>query len=340
MGMVDVRKRMGGTLIRSFFEGLTTVGRWHPRAREALATVDVTRNLVYGPNPEHRLDVWRKKGLEGPAPTVLLVHGGGFRILSKDTHWLIALLFARAGYTVFTINYRLAPRHPFPSALEDTCLAYRWVLDRAVEHGGDPNRLALAGESAGGNLITALTIAACFSRPEPYARSIFERGRVPDVILPACGMLQVTEPERFAGRNMPTLFRDRIQEVSRGYMGPAGTAPKAETALADPLTLLESDVVPKRLLPPAYLCVGTADPIEDDTHRLGAALARRGVPYELDTFEGELHAFHAFIWRKAAQDCWAAQLAFLARHLPDPAAVTNSSQKKTSVPLGSPTGLD
>ena len=102
-------------------------------------------------------------------PVLMYVHGGGFTILSKDTHWMVGLLIAQRGF-VFSINYRLAPEHRFPAAIEDACTAAAWVHDHAAEYGGDPDQLFLAGESAGANLITGISVANCFERPEPWAR--------------------------------------------------------------------------------------------------------------------------------------------------------------------------
>lgn len=313
MGVIELRRRLGAAAVETFFESLTRSARWHPRARAALREVQVIEDVAYGPGSSHRLDVWKRHDGEENAPAVFFVHGGGFRILSKKTHWLMALRYALEGYVVFTIDYRLAPAHPFPAALEDTALAWEWVLEHAGEYGADPTRIAAAGESAGANLVLALTLMACFERPEPWARSVFERGAVPTALLPACGILQVTNPERFADRAMPVLYRDRIQGVCLGYLGDHSSAPGPATELADPVRVLESDAPSVRPFPPSYLCVGTADPIEEDTHRLAAALARRRIDHVLDVFEGEPHAFHAFVWRSAARNCWAAQFKFLDR---------------------------
>ena len=316
-----LRQRLGGGLIRLGCEGLANVGKYHPAARRYARGLEVTRDIRYGPDdaPHHRLDVWRRRDLASDAPAVLFIHGGGFRILSKDTHWLMALLFARAGYVVFSINYRLAPRHPFPAALVDTSLAYRWVQAHGASFGADLSRLAVAGESAGANLTLGVTLSACYPRPEPHAHAVFATGLVPAAILPLCGIFQVSDPaRRWAQRPIRRLFADRIGLVCSEYLGPWGTNPRFETELADPVRVLERGERPARPLPPTYLAVGTRDPIEEDTPRLARALEALDVPVRLDVYPGEPHAFHALVWRAAARHCWKSQLAFLSAQLEAP----------------------
>src|SRR6185295_2594817 len=191
--------------------------------------------------PEHRLDVYRPTNRSGPFPTVLYVHGGGFRILSKDTHWIMALAFARRGFQVVNINYRLAPRHRFPAAVEDVCAAYHWLARNARAWDVDPNRLILAGESAGANLVTSLAVASSWRREESWAREVFEAPLRPRAVLPYCGILQVSDSERFWRRKprMSTFLRDRIIEVTESYLG-QNQHPETLLHLADPLLLLES----------------------------------------------------------------------------------------------------
>ncbi|RYF09871.1 MAG: hypothetical protein EOO40_06160, partial [Deltaproteobacteria bacterium] len=120
--------------------------------------VVVQRNVSYVAGARtwaHRLDIHRPRQ-GGPWPVVLYVHGGGFGLLSKDTHWHIATALASLGFWVANINYRLAPKHPYPAALQDSAQALAWVVDHAAKSGGDLSRLVLAGESAGANLVTAL----------------------------------------------------------------------------------------------------------------------------------------------------------------------------------------
>jgi acetyl esterase len=304
------RMRAGAAVIDGMFQGLSARGRMHPGARPERHGVEVERDVPYrdGGSRDHLLDVYRPTG-PGPHPVVLYVHGGGFRILSKDTHWVFGLAYARRGYLVFNISYRLAPRHPYPAAVEDACAAYEWVVANAARHGGDLSRLVLAGESAGANLVTALAVASCWQRSEPHASAVHATGVVPRAVVAACGILQVSDPERFARRRKLSFFvRDRIEEVTRAYLGGANGHP---LDLADPLLLLEQAAAPARALPPFYAPVGTRDPILDDTRRLAAAVDRLGGRCRASYFPGELHAFHAQVPRPAARRCWSETFAFL-----------------------------
>ncbi len=314
----DLRRAIGSRIAQGFFEGASRLGQLHPLARPEAHGITVTRDVSYDPShPVRRLDVWQPPAARAasPAPALLYIHGGGFRILSKETHWVMALTFARQGYVVFNIDYRLAPRNPFPAALEDAAEAYAWVITHAARYHADASRLILAGESAGANLVAALTLAACFPRPEPFARRVFDTALVPHAVLPACGIHQVTNPERFRQRTpqLPRFITDRIEEVTRAYVGDA--RPDDPTFdLADPVRVLERDAAPARPLPRAFLTCGTADPILDDTRRLHAALRRHGAIAEAKYYPGEPHAFHALIFREAARRHWGDTWDFLRRH--------------------------
>lgn len=292
-------------------EGISLVSRAIlPMAKPEVHGVEILRDLSYGPHPvAHRLDVYRKPGVEN-APVVLYLHGGAFRILSKDTHWTMALQFASRGYVVVVINYRLAPKYPFPAAIEDACDAYRWVVEHAAELGGDPQRVLVSGESAGGNLSLALTLATCTPFEAPFARRVFETGRVPAVSLPLCGVLQVTDTARFRRRRpIPTWLNDVIVGVERDYLRDGVTG--ADPHLADPLLFLESDAPTARPLPPIFASCGTKDPLLDDHRRLVAALERRGVRHEAPVYPGMVHAFQAVPMLEATKAQWARAFEFI-----------------------------
>ncbi len=315
--LTQLRSSAASTAINGFYEGLSRAGQLAPAADPAKYGVMVLRDIPYDASghPQRRLDIYVPRRLPAPRPTLLYLHGGGFRILSKDTHWIMALAFARRGFLVLNANYRLAPEHPFPAALADASTAYGWVVDHARQYGGDPEKIVVAGESAGANLAASLAIATCFERPEPYAKALFERGLVPRAVLPACGILQVSEPERFlTDEALMPVIADRILAVCRGYL-PDTTGDPDRYALANPLSLLESDLAPARPLPPFQAIVGDRDPIREDTRRLGAALAARGSIGEVRTYANQGHAFHAYVWRKEAKQAWRDTFSFLDRHV-------------------------
>jgi acetyl esterase len=311
------RRHGGAKAIDWFFHGASRLGALHPQARPQAHDVEVVRNVAYGSSglPAHRLDVWRPHSPRGPSPALLYIHGGGFRILSKDTHWVMALAFARRGYTVFSIDYRLAPQHPFPAALEDACAAWLWLLQHAGRYGAQLEGLTVAGESAGANLTLALALATCTRRSEPFAAAVFDAGVVPQLILPMCGILQVSDVGRFARRGKGSrLVHDRLEEVSQAYIG-AIEAGAESLDLADPLRWLEREEPTARPLPPCFAGVGTADILLDDTRRLHAALTARGGLSEVRYYPRQVHAFHAFVFAEAARQAWRDQFDFAARVL-------------------------
>jgi acetyl esterase len=311
----SVRRRTRKALIGGSLEALARAGRLHPLANPRHHKVEILRDIPYTDTGRraHLLDVYRPTD-PGPHPVVLYIHGGGFTQLSKDTHWIMGLAFARRGFMVVNASYRLAPRHPFPAAIEDSCAAYAWTARHAEALGGDLDRLVLAGESAGANLVCALTVAACFERPEPFAREVFELGVTPRATLPACGMLQVSEPERFwSRRHMPGFVKLVLRDVNNSYLGAADPGAPGGFDLADPLLVLEGDVAAARPLPAFFAGCGTRDPLLDDTRRLGAAIEARGGDCEIQIYPDEIHAFHALVWRSAARRFWGDTYRFLAK---------------------------
>lgn len=326
-----VRRRTRKALLGGGLEALARAGRLHPRANPRRHGVEILRDIPYTDTERraHLLDVYRPTTSPGPHPVVLYIHGGGFTQLSKDTHWVMGLAFARRGYMVVNASYRLAPRHPYPAALEDVCAAYRWTAENIESLGGDLDRLALAGESAGANLVCALTVAACYERPEPFAREVFDLGVVPRATLPACGMLQVSEPDRFWKRRpMPTFVKLVLNDVTGSYLNRAEPAAPGGLELADPLLIFESGQAPARPLPAFFAGCGTRDPLLDDTRRLGAAIAALGGICETRIYPDEIHAFHALVWRRQARQFWADTYRFLRDcGLGDPRVDVNAKQR-------------
>jgi acetyl esterase len=308
------RRAAGAAVIDGFFTGLGNLSRYQPLARPTFWDVELERDLPYTDSgrPEHVYDLYRPKRTAGSMPVVLYVHGGGFHSLSRKTHWMMGIAFARRGYLVYHVEYRLAPKHRFPAALEDVCLAYEHMVRDAPMRGGDLSRLVVTGESAGANLITALTASLCWERPEPWTRGAFETGVVPKAALPACGLLQTTDSARFADNpKVPAWIADYMALCADIYLGDGARAPSDATLLADPLLIFERGEAPSRPLPAFFAPVGTRDPLVTDTRRLKDAIDALGGHCEARYYKGGLHAFHAFLWEKRARQCWRDMFAFL-----------------------------
>ena len=315
-----LRRAAGGLFFEGFFEGLSRAAKLHPNARLHKHHVARLRDIPYGEGGDgaHTLDVYRPtpehRRHSQSLPVVIYLHGGAFQICSKETHWVMALAYARRGFVVFNINYRLAPKHRYPAALNDAAKAYRWVVENAAAYGGDNQRIVLAGESAGANLSLSLGIASSYEREEAWAQAIWQSDARPRLLLPACGILQVSNPERFAKiPKLSPIVYDRIANCSHAYLPIEGNGPNLD--FADPLVFLEQAPPPSRPLPPTFIAVGTRDPLLDDSRRLDRALKRLQTTSELAIYPGGVHAFHAFVWQKRAQDCWRDTYRFLDRHL-------------------------
>ncbi|MDP3275360.1 MAG: alpha/beta hydrolase [Deltaproteobacteria bacterium] len=329
--LTQLRSHAGSLVVDSGFRALAHAASLHPKARPERHDVTHLRDIAYGPAPWAKLDVYKPlRAPAGGSPAVLYVHGGGFRILSKDTHWVMGLAFARAGYTVFSVDYRLAPKDPFPAAVQDVCEAYGWLASQGQAYGADLSRLVIAGESAGANLALTLAMCALHPRSEPYAQAVFDSGLVPKALVPMCGILQVSDTARFVRRkpSMSPWISDRLVEVERTYLERSPIAHDHPTReLADPLVWLERAEAPARALPALFAAVGTRDPLLDDTRRLAAAWRSHGAPCEALMVPGEVHAYHAFVWRQQARETWRRKLRFLDDVLQSPTGTSGSVRR-------------
>jgi acetyl esterase/lipase len=147
-------------------------GRWwrtalqiplHPRAMQ------LHKNVEYGPLERHRLDIWRFSTTPANAPVIYYVHGGAWTFGDKREQGRPMLHeFVCRGWVVVAINYRLAPRCPWPAQIEDVARALGWIKTNIATYGGDPDRVVVAGGSAGGHLASLLALSTTDStwRPE------------------------------------------------------------------------------------------------------------------------------------------------------------------------------
>ena len=136
---------------------------YHPRA------MHLDADVAYGPEPRHRLDVWRTSGTPSGAPVVFYIHGGAWTYGDKREQGRPMLHeFVARGWVAVVINYRLAPAHPWPAQIEDATRALGWIKTTIASYGGDPDRVVVSGGSAGGHLaaLLALTCEDPLWRPE------------------------------------------------------------------------------------------------------------------------------------------------------------------------------
>ncbi len=287
-----------------------------PRMKQRMAACRLIEDVEYARPAGNalRLDILQPKR-PGPHPVLIYLHGGAFAIGSKRTHRALAVAYASQGYLVCNVDYRLAPQHPFPAAIEDACAAWSWAADHVGDHGGDTQRMALAGESAGANLALSVVLACCTRRPEPFAAPLFARGLRPAAALLYCGFLQTSMPARYRRAGVSAFAARLATDAARSYLGQAAEHPGAAHALADPLCVVEAMRAPSGL-PPLFIAAGLDDPAAADSRRLEQALRRLQSPFTAHFYAGEPHAFHVMFWRAQAMRCWRDSFQFLREHLP------------------------
>ncbi len=232
--------------------------------------------VIAGPDGVLPLRIYWPPEARQPAPVVVFFHGGGFVAGDLDTHDGIARMHAvGADAVVVSVDYRLAPEHPHPAAVYDALAATEWVAAHAAELGADPARLAVAGDSAGGNLAAVIPQLARDNHGPPIAfQLLWYPATTYDTSLPS-----FTE-----NADAPILNTGSVAALSRWYAGDADLHdPPATLAPARAKTLAG--------LPPAYIAVAGHDPLRDDGIRYGELLAAAGVPVQVHNARTLVHGY-------------------------------------------------
>jgi acetyl esterase len=210
-----------------------------------------------------------------PQPTVAYFHGGGWVQGDLETHHgLCARLARHAGALVVAVDYRLAPEHKFPAAVDDCLAAYRWLRAKGRDLGADTTKVAVAGDSAGGNLSAVVSqLAASSGVPVPTCQVL---------IYPAVDFSLDTESHRELadGHVIP---RDRILWYMEQYL--KGEADKADLR-ASPLRAPSL-----KGQPPAMIVTAGFDPLRDEGRAYGDRLREAGVDVVHREYTGQIHAF-------------------------------------------------
>lgn len=215
----------------------------------------------------------RKTG--GLAPCLVFFHGGGWVIGDLDSHDVVCRKLAdEAQLIVISVDYRLAPEHKFPAAVDDAIAATKWIAGNAKQFGIDASRLMVGGDSAGGNLAAVVAIAARDGDGPSIAGQV--------LIYPATDFA-MTHPSHREPETSILLTHSVIKWFRDHYLGGAADAAHWRASPARATTLSG--------LPPAYVLTAGADPLRDEGDEYAARLKEAGVPVTYKHFPGQFHGF-------------------------------------------------
>jgi len=227
---------------------------------------------------------------------LLYLHGGGWVIGDVGTHDSLCCTLANAaGCRIISVDYRLAPEHKYPAAVEDAFSAACWVLENARQLDVDPARIAVGGDSAGGNLAAAITLMARDRAAFSLALQVLVYP-VTNYAFDTLSYRENAEGYLLTRADMQWFWRQYLGEEERG----------AES-YASPLRATDL-----RGLPPALVMTAQYDPLRDEGEAYARRLSEAGVPVNLRRYDGMIHAFirrtQQFDQARAAVEHWAAEL--------------------------------
>jgi len=239
-------------------------------------------------------------GVTQPMPAMLWVHGGGFIIGSPAQDDAVATMFARElGVTVVAPSYRLAPEHPFPAAMDDLYAALTWMHADAKSLGVRPDRIVVAGASAGGGLAAGLTLLARDRQQVPVAFQLLVYPMLDDRTVGKT--IDGANHRLWNAKSNLFGWTSYLGREPGGADVPAYAAPARAESLAG--------------LPPTWIGVGTFDLFHDEDDAYARRLAAAGVPVELEVVPGVFHAFDRLRRANVAKAFVASQIAALRRAL-------------------------
>ena len=239
----------------------------------------VEDRTIPGPGRDIPLRIYTPEGA-GPFGVLVFYHGGGFVIGDLDSHDReCRALCNGAGCIVVSVDYRLAPEHPFPAAPEDAFAALGWVADNAPEIGADADRMAVGGDSAGGNLSAVVTLMARDAGGPAL--------RLQLLVYPATDLRTGDNyPSYSENAEGPFLLKSTMDYFMAHYFGAADAIQARSDRRASPI-LAASHVG----LPPALIVTAEFDPLRDEGEAYAKALEEADVPVRLHRYDGMAHLF-------------------------------------------------
>jgi acetyl esterase len=274
----------------------------------APAPADVISSELFLPGPDGaiRARLFKPRDARQPLPIIVFYHGGGWILGSPETHAMATSeMVRRTGAAVLSVDYRLAPEHAFPAAFDDAYAVLLWVVQSGSAFGLDAARLAVSGDSAGGNLAAAVAMAA---RDRGKESGDGPKIAFQALIYPALKAVRRKPVVEDQGGGSETSISTYVQSYAGGS---DKVAALARNPYAMPLAAADFSN-----LPPAYIAAAGIDAVLEDAQDYAAALQAAGVPVILSTAEGLPHSYlRAIHFSRSAAAAFDATCAALRRAL-------------------------
>lgn len=264
--------------------------------------LDVFSDLRYGIEPEQRLDIFRPKASDRQRlPVLVYFHGGGWISADKSIYKGIAANFAKNGFLTVNVNYRLAPKSRFPAPLQDAIHAIDWVSRNAASYGGDPENVALAGDSAGAQIASWYASAA---RGREFFYDDGNKRLMRKVALKGLVLFYgVYDFDTVQGTGLPF-----IKTYARSFLG-------AEKRIYAENSRISSSIMQiNNQLPPIWICAGEKDGLFPQSQAYAEALRGNGISCQTLFFSSAQRANHGFLffrWLECSKVASAAAIEFL-----------------------------
>lgn len=246
-------------------------------AADEVSGVVVNRRFIPGPTADLPVAIYTPKH-DRPLGAFVYFHGGGWVFSNIDAiDTALRIIASKAGCVAIAVNYQKAPEHRFPIPLDDCFSSVKWVVDNATELDVDVARVAVGGDSAGGNLAAAVCIRSARAQVQP---EIAMQVLLYPALDSSCSSRSHTE---FATGFL--CESETVRWLWRQYLGDDADS---TDALASPLNA-EAEILPR--LPPALIITAENDPLRDDGEAYAGLLERAGVPVNLTRYQGMIHGF-------------------------------------------------
>ncbi len=253
---------------------MVLIKKYDKKAPEPVGDVD-NDSIEGGAGASVKIRIYTPEG-KGPFPTILYVHGGGWVIADLDTYDATPRALCNAvGAVVISTHYRQAPEHKFPAAHDDVYAAYQWVLKNAAVHKGDVSRVAIVGESAGGNMAAATSLLAAQEGIQMPVHQV--------LVYPVTDATTMDTPSYKENANAKPLNKAMMEWFSKHTLNTPEDAknPRLSLVLADNL----------KASPPTTIITAQIDPLRSDGEKFAVALKEAGVAVKLQNYEGVTHEF-------------------------------------------------